>query len=49
MISIGGHVMEGCIVHTTMEITILGLDEEVTTERLFDPNTGYDELLVHPK
>ena len=49
MITIGGHVMEGCLVHTTMEVCLLGLDEEVSTERLFDPSTGYDELLVHPK
>ena len=42
----GGHLMEGCIVHTTMEITLLDLSEDVQTERIFDSETGYDELNV---
>ena len=49
MLSFGGHVMEGCLIHTTMEITILDLSADVTTTRDFDPVTGYDELVVHPK
>lgn len=43
---IGGHLMEGCIVHTTMEITLLDLSEDVQAERIFDSETGYDELNV---
>ena len=42
----GGHLMEGCIVHTTMEITLLDLSEDVQAERIFDSETGYDELDV---
>ena len=42
----GGHLMEGCIVHTTMEITLLDLTEDVQAERTFDSETGYDELNV---
>ena len=42
----GGHLMEGCVVHTTMEITLLDLSEDVQTERIFDSETGYDELNV---
>lgn len=42
----GGHLMEGCIVHTTMEITLLDLTEDVQAERIFDSETGYDELNV---
>lgn len=42
----GGHLMEGCIVHTTMEITLLDLSEDVQAERIFDSETGYDELNV---
>ena len=42
----GGHLMEGCIVHTTMEITLFDLSEDVQAERIFDSETGYDELDV---
>ena len=42
----GGHLMEGCIVHTTMEITLLDLSDDVQAERIFDSETGYDELNV---
>ena len=41
---IGGHLMEGCIVHTTMEITLLDLSEEIRAERIYDAETGFDEL-----
>ena len=41
---IGGHLMEGCIVHTTMEITLLDLSEEIRAERIYDSETGFDEL-----
>jgi uncharacterized protein len=46
---IGGHVMEGCLIHTTMELTIMDLSDEFETHRLLDPQTGYDELVVHHK
>lgn len=49
MVSLGGHVMEGCLIHTTMEIAILDLDDEVKTDRVHDPKTGYDELVVLPQ
>ena len=42
----GGHLMDGCVVHTTMEITLLDLTEDVQAERIFDSETGYDELNV---
>lgn len=41
---IGGHLMEGCLVHTTLEIVLLSLDADLT--RIFDPITGYKELVV---
>ncbi|PKM89510.1 MAG: DUF296 domain-containing protein [Firmicutes bacterium HGW-Firmicutes-10] len=41
---IGGHLMEGCLVHTTLEIVLLSLDTELT--RIYDPITGYKELVV---
>ena len=42
----GGHLMEGSIVHTTMEITLLDLSEDIQAKRIFDSETGYDELNV---
>lgn len=41
---IGGHLREGCIINTTAEICILKSDESV--KRVFDPKTGYKELVV---
>jgi len=42
----GGHLMEGCLIHTTMEISIMDLSDEFDTARQPDPQTGYDELVV---
>jgi len=41
---IGGHLREGCIINTTAEICILKVDESL--KRIFDPKTGYKELVV---
>jgi predicted DNA-binding protein with PD1-like motif len=42
----GGHLMVGCIVHTTMEITLLDLSDDIHAQRIYDENTGYDELFI---
>ena len=39
----GGHLMEGCKVHTTAEICIM--ETEMVFKRIFDPETGYKELI----
>ncbi len=44
--TIGGHLLEGCIVNTTAEIVLLEL-ESCSFSSLFDPETGYDELIIH--
>jgi predicted DNA-binding protein with PD1-like motif len=41
---IGGHLMEGCRVHTTLEIVLMSLEDDLT--RKFDANTGYKELVI---
>lgn len=41
---IGGHLMEGCRVKTTLELAILSLDQDVS--RNYDPITGYRELVT---
>ena len=41
--TIGGHLMEGCLVNTTCEL-VMGVLEEYSSERKFDQETGYDEI-----
>jgi uncharacterized protein len=41
---IGGHLMEGCLVNTTLEVVLMSLEDDLT--RKFDANTGYKELVV---
>lgn len=45
MSTVGGHLTEGCIVNTTAEIVLLELDS-CTFGKAFDPETGYDELVI---
>ncbi len=40
----GGHMLHGCVVHTTAEICIMKTNKVL--RRVFDPKTGYRELLV---
>jgi len=42
---IGGHLKEGCIIHTTAEI-IITEDEDRIYERVYNEETGFDELVV---
>jgi predicted DNA-binding protein with PD1-like motif len=41
---IGGHLRKGCIINTTAEISILKTNKSL--KRIFDPKTGYKELVV---
>lgn len=40
---IGGHLLKGCIINTTCEV-VLGILDEYISNRVFDENTGYDEI-----
>ncbi len=42
--TVGGHLVEGCIINTTCEL-VLGLCEGWEIQKEFDPETGYDELI----
>jgi predicted DNA-binding protein with PD1-like motif len=42
---IGGHILEGCLVHTTAEIVICEI-QNVRFSRRFDEKTGYRELKI---
>lgn len=41
----GGHLLDGCLVNTTAEISLLAL-EGITFIRAPDASTGYNELLI---
>ena len=42
---LGGHLCEGTLVNTTCEVVLLELNGVVFTKE-FDPETGYNELLI---
>lgn len=44
----GGHVLAGCVVHTTLELAI-GVLPDLAFGRRPDPDTGHDELTVTPR
>lgn len=46
--TIGGHLMEGCLVNTTAEIVLIELLDQVFT-REYDESTGYDEIIMKAK
>lgn len=45
--TIGGHLVDGCIIYTTAEI-VMGTSEEFMFMRTVDENTGYQELEIKP-
>ena len=44
----GGHLLKGSLVHTTAEI-VLGELGELRFARRRDPDTGWNELEIHPR
>lgn len=45
---VGGHLVEGCIINTTCEL-VIGELEGYVYDVEFDPETGYDELIVEER
>ncbi len=43
--TIGGHLMDGCLINTTAEIALMEC-EEIPLHREFDEKTGYHELMI---
>lgn len=43
--TIGGHLVNGCLIYTTAEI-VIGSSEEFIFQRTVDENTGYKELEI---
>ncbi len=46
--TIGGHLVDGCIIYTTAEI-VIGVSEDFIFVRIADETTGYKELEIQPK
>jgi len=46
--TIGGHLVDGCIIYTTAEI-VIGVSEDFIFVRTVDETTGYKELEIQPK
>ena len=46
--TLGGHVVEGCIIYTTAEI-VIGASEELIFDRSFDEQTRFYELEIKDK
>lgn len=44
---LGGHLQEGCLIHTTCELSVLE-NKDLEFSRRPDPETGYNELHVYP-
>lgn len=44
---IGGHLVAGCVINTTCEL-VIGELESCVYDVEFDPETGYNELVLHP-
>lgn len=45
---LGGHLKEGCIIHTTAEV-VIGIAKNQKFNRKFDKKTGFDELEIKRK
>jgi len=46
--TIGGHLLPGCLVYTTIELVIHDLSDQWIFSREHDHETAYDELLATP-
>ena len=46
--TIGGHLLEGCLIYTTAEI-VIGTSEDFIFMRTRDEKTGYKELEIKPQ
>ena len=45
--TIGGHLVDGCIIYTTAEI-VIGTSEQFIFQRTVEEKTGYKELEIKP-
>lgn len=45
---VGGHLEYGCIINTTCEL-VIGILQDYESERVFDDDTGYKEIVFREK
>jgi predicted DNA-binding protein with PD1-like motif len=48
-VTIGGHLVGGCNIHTTAEIVIAEFEDMVYKRELLENDSGYEELVVYKK
>jgi predicted DNA-binding protein with PD1-like motif len=48
-VTLGGHLVPGCIIYTTAEIVIAAFEDVVYSRELFENDSGYEELVVKPR
>ncbi|WP_420150912.1 PPC domain-containing DNA-binding protein [Spirosoma sp.] len=46
--TLGGHVLEGCTVYTTVEL-VIGVMQDLNYSRKIDPTFGYKELIIRKR
>lgn len=47
--TIGGHLVSGCKIYTTVEIVLAVFDDVVYKRELYENDSGYEELAVYKK
>ncbi len=47
--TLGGHLSEGCIVYTTVELVLAVFDDVIYRRELLPNDSGYEELVVLPR
>jgi len=48
-VTVGGHLVSGCTIHTTAEIALAEFEDVVYARELLENDSGYEELAVYPK
>jgi predicted DNA-binding protein with PD1-like motif len=48
-VTLGGHLVPGCIIYTTAEIVIAAFEDVIYSRELLQNDSGYEELVVRPK
>jgi uncharacterized protein len=48
-VTIGGHLVPGCLIYTTAEIVLAVFDDVVYKRELLENDSGYEELVAYKK
>ena len=47
--TLGGHLLDGCKIYTTAEIVLAAFEDVTYRRELLSNDSGYEELVVHPR